>query len=75
MIFVVLSVVIMEKILSWDVQPDKFLVELPDPSKMTARIYQTTRCYIPENGYLLNRGKKVSPFKMFLTSRRNDLRI
>lgn len=49
MIFVVLTVVVMEKILSWDVKPDKSLVEVADPSKMTVHIYQTIRHCIPED--------------------------
>jgi len=58
MIFVILMVVIMEKTVSWDVKPDKSLVEVVYVCKMTVHIYQSIRCYIPENGYLLNRGKK-----------------
>jgi len=50
MIFVVLTVMIMEKTVSWDVKPDNSLVEVADPSKMTVHIYQSIRCYIPEDG-------------------------
>lgn len=56
MIFVVLVLVIMKKSVSWEVKPDKSLVEGADPSKMAVHIYQTIRCYIPGDGYLLNRG-------------------
>jgi hypothetical protein len=57
MIFGVLTVIIMEKPVSWDVKPDKSLVEVADPSKMTVHIYQSIRCYIPVDGYLLNKKK------------------
>ena len=57
MIFKVLTVVIMKKTVSWDVKPDKSLVKVADPSKMTVHIYQTIRCYIQEDGCLLNSGE------------------
>lgn len=60
MIFVDLTVAIMENTLSWGVKPNKSLLEVVDRSKMTVHIYQTIRCYIPEDGYLLNRGGKKS---------------
>ena len=56
MIFVVLVVVIMKKTVSWEVKPNKSLVEGLDPSKMAVQIYQTTRCYIQGDRYLLKRG-------------------